>query len=47
MKSEKQIREALEENRIALVEFREYGEETPDEHIFEGWVEALEWVLNK
>ena len=35
------------ENQTALVEFQEHGEETHDEFIHQGWVEALEFVLGE
>jgi len=46
MKNEKQIKEALTEYKEALEESQERGEETHDEYIFQGWVEALEFVLS-
>lgn len=45
MKTEKQIRTQLKDSKQAVKEFEKTGEDSPDLHIHEGWVEALEFVL--
>lgn len=46
MKKREEVLEALKENRKLHEEFESHGEELPDEYIYQGWVEALEFVLD-
>lgn len=46
MKTKKQVKELLKEYQEGLEEFEALGEETNDQYIFQGWVEALECVLD-
>jgi len=47
MKTKKEIEECLEDCRKGLKSFEECGEEMKAEFIFQGWVEALEYVLGE
>lgn len=45
MKNEKQIREALEDARTAQEEYDNLPDHDDNQYIYQGWVEALEFVL--
>lgn len=45
MKNEKQVKECLKDMQQAVKEYKDSDDE--DRLIYEGWVEALEWMLFK
>jgi len=47
MKTKKEILESIKENQDALDEYEGFDYESHDQYIFQGWIEALEWVLDE